>query len=1012
MRIKKKLQSSFIAMALLFVMLGYVEHNHINKLTSSFTSLDTHTVPSLTLLLEALTSARRSSIKAVEYAMRGLPGDREKSIEAQQELEQQFQAFIKLTDPHHDDKTLGNLVSLKNAYLEAISNYLSASRGPPILQVFETQAAQQQLRIALINQLNKGIEELPDAIKPRLWSIKSEVQNISTSLLEYTLRGQTSDKEKAEQAIISLQQAQQQFLTISDPGLALTSMIANAVNELLSSAHTYLQLMYTRPHSVESIYAEEERVHRTRRALVQALYPLIDMEYEQLNRITDTTTTQLNRSSQLQLLSVLIIALLAVTGGFFLGRSISSPLTKLNLAANRVGNGELEVPLDIDSRDEIGELASSFQRMVSNLKRQRDQVEQVINLRNQELEELRLTQARLADAQQMAHLGHYDRDILEDRITGSPEMYRILGLEQSTGHLSFEQYIQIVHPDDRADRENVYLQSVQNKSIYSMQYRLLMQDGRTKFVRIIAQHQYAEDGQHIKDTGTIQDITDTVINESINNRFESMLEHSIEEIYIFDADSLHFLQVSRGALINLGYDIKEMYVRTPVDIKPDYEETEFREFIEPLRTGQVHQLVFETRHQRKDGSNYPVEIHLLYSDEKPTPIFLAIVLDLSERKRIDNELTLHRQHLEDMVAERTATIQLQSNIIDQAHDAIVTTDSDGIITSWNRGAEQLFGYQSETAIGQHVSMLHFDNRNEMALKDIFQTLAQQGQLETEVTITRQDGSAFPALISLSCLYNEDGSLRGTVGFTIDLSEQKSRERELNLLTQQLQDTNRELEAFSYSVSHDLRSPLRSIDGFSLALLDDYGDQLDNTAKDYLKRVRSAAQRMGMLIDDLLELSRVNRSDLNIEKVDLRQMSRSIYEELSSTEPARDVELILGDNMTAEGDPRLLRMVMDNLIGNAWKFTARQKKAKIVIKPLAEKPSVFYIKDNGVGFDMRHADKLFGVFQRLHQVTEFPGTGVGLATVQRIIHRHGGKIWAESAPGEGSSFFFTFKPADD
>ena len=225
-------------------------------------------------------------------------------------------------------------------------------------------------------------------------------------------------------------------------------------------------------------------------------------------------------------------------------------------------------------------------------------------------------------------------------------------------------------------------------------------------------------------------------------------------------------------------------------------------------------------------------------------------------------------------------------------------------------------------------------------------------------------------------------------------------------TAELKAVNKELEAFSYSVSHDLRAPLRSIDGFSLALIEDYGHKLDDEGHDYLNRVRKSAQRMGQLIDDLLQLSRVNRDQISHEKVDLSLIAEKVIEELRNGEPDREVTVNLGKDLVVEGDPRLLRIMLDNLIGNAWKFTAKQERGEITLDRSAENPQVFFIKDNGVGFDMKHADKLFGAFQRLHRVTDFPGTGIGLATVQRILHRHGGKVWAEAELGMGAVFYFS------
>ena len=226
-------------------------------------------------------------------------------------------------------------------------------------------------------------------------------------------------------------------------------------------------------------------------------------------------------------------------------------------------------------------------------------------------------------------------------------------------------------------------------------------------------------------------------------------------------------------------------------------------------------------------------------------------------------------------------------------------------------------------------------------------------------------------------------------------------------TTALQASNHELESFSYSVSHDLRAPLRSINGFSQALLEDYNGKLDATGKNYLERVRAASQRMAQLIDDMLQLSRLTRGEMTYEPVDMSQLVQSIVSELKGRQPERRVDFVIKEELVAKGDARLLRVALENLLGNAFKFTGMHPSAVIEFGsvPHNGKPA-YYVRDDGAGFDMVYADKLFGAFQRLHEATEFEGTGIGLATVQRIIHRHGGLIWAESAVEKGATFYFT------
>ena len=226
-------------------------------------------------------------------------------------------------------------------------------------------------------------------------------------------------------------------------------------------------------------------------------------------------------------------------------------------------------------------------------------------------------------------------------------------------------------------------------------------------------------------------------------------------------------------------------------------------------------------------------------------------------------------------------------------------------------------------------------------------------------------------------------------------------------TAELTVVNKELEAFAYSVSHDLRAPLRSIDGFSQALLEDCADKLNEQGRDHLQRVRSAAQHMGELIDDLLSLSRVTRAEMKRSAVDLSALANEVVAGLRQTQPVRQVEFVIAEGLIVKGDAGLLRAVLENLLGNAWKFTGKKAAARIEFGVTRNEGKLaYFVRDDGCGFDMTYVDKLFVPFQRLHSAGEFPGTGIGLATVQRIIYRHGGRVWVEAEVGRGATFYFT------
>lgn len=385
--------------------------------------------------------------------------------------------------------------------------------------------------------------------------------------------------------------------------------------------------------------------------------------------------------------------------------------------------------------------------------------------------------------------------------------------------------------------------------------------------------------------------------------------------------------------------------------------------------------------------------------------------DITETKKSEQELQSYRQKLEEMVRERTRKLHLQAQIIDQIHDSVVSTNLDGLVTSWNKGAENLFGYTENEAVGKHISFVYPQEQHEHLQNQVIAPLKEKGAHETEVIMRRKDGRDFQAILSLSMLHNEAGVPTGMIGYSLDISAMKSAEAALVKQTRILEAANQELETFSYSVSHDLRAPLRSIDGFSLLLLEDYADKLDDAGKDYLGRVRKASQKMAKLIDDMLNLSRVGRHEIRRETLDISAIAESAVRKLMEQDTNRSIRLSVTPGLKAEGDSRLIETALDNLIGNAWKYTANRDPADIEIGSRNDSgETVFYVRDNGAGFDMQYADKLFGSFQRLHG-SEFEGTGIGLATVMRIVTRHGGRLWGEGEVDKGATFYFTLPSAN-
>jgi PAS domain S-box-containing protein len=360
-------------------------------------------------------------------------------------------------------------------------------------------------------------------------------------------------------------------------------------------------------------------------------------------------------------------------------------------------------------------------------------------------------------------------------------------------------------------------------------------------------------------------------------------------------------------------------------------------------------------------------------------------------------------------------LALLGAIVDSSEEAIVSSGVDGLITSWNPAAERIYGYPAAEAVGQPAALvLEEDLRGEETKTLRAFVASQRGNgsdrsVHHETVQRRKDGTTFPASVMLSAIRDDDGTLIGTSAIGRDISEQFRAEAELRARMDDLERANQNLETFTYSVSHDLRAPLRSLSGFSAALVEDCADDLGADGRDYAARIQAASGRMAALIDDLLRLSRVWRTEIqDVQAVDLSAEVAHIAEDLQRGAPDRRVRFTIQDAVRVPADRVLIRSVLENLVGNAWKFTSRRENASIEFgtMPIGDAPVCCYVRDNGAGFDPAYADKLFSPFERLHTVAEFPGTGVGLASVRQIVERHGGHVWAEGAVGEGATFYFT------
>jgi PAS domain S-box-containing protein len=482
---------------------------------------------------------------------------------------------------------------------------------------------------------------------------------------------------------------------------------------------------------------------------------------------------------------------------------------------------------------------------------------------------------------------------------------------------------------------------------------------------------------------SFEDITRRKEAEAVAWQWQRVFEQSESAIALSDPVRGVLVAVNRAFAGARGYAPDEMKNFPTLCLFPADERQRVEDFQRAGAEGNGH-VIFESRHVRRDGSEFPVLVDTTLIREEAGGVVsrVAIVQDLTGIKGVEADLR-----------DREQTVRA---LLDSAAQAIVAVDGHGLIKLLNPMAGIMFGYDTEWLQEQPLQIL----------------LPQESTGEG----VRQDGSRFPVEVSRSTIVTREGPM--TIAFINDITERRKSEtqiRELNQTlerrvrerTAQLEAANSELESFAHSVSHDLRAPLRGINGWTLALSQDYGWQFDEKAHGYLQRVRSETRRMGALIDDLLQLSRVSRGDMAQMRVDLSALAGRIAGKLRESNPDRSIEFEIESGMEALGDGRLVEIALTNLMENAVKFTAPRAVARIEFRQAdRDGKAAFVLRDNGVGFDMRHAGLLFGPFQRLHRTSEFPGTGVGLATVKRVVHRHGGEVWADAELDGGAAFGFT------
>jgi PAS domain S-box-containing protein len=677
-----------------------------------------------------------------------------------------------------------------------------------------------------------------------------------------------------------------------------------------------------------------------------------------------------------------------------------------------------------------------------------------------QFEQLCDTQRKLVEAQRIGRVGNWELGLQDGRLWWSDEVYELFGVSRENFEGSLNAFTECVHPDDRPLLRPARETALLGGKAVSVEYRVVKPDG-IAWMHQIAEARCNERGEPVWYGGVMQDITArkkdeqalldserelqgyTLMLQRAAEAAQAITAHASPENTMQEvADQVCRVIGCHQAMVSLADDNDWTRMVTSVSLSGKYApwsgpapvsagiEAMVRDAHGPLRLTQA-ELEADPRWLEfagdtgalapasgllalplvsRSGQNIGLLVLLDKEHGEFTQRDQYVALELAqlasiaiENAKLFTEIRELNAGLEARIAERTAELtrqeQLFRTLAEQAPEVIWNSDASGRrLTFLNRAWYDLVGGTPQDWLGKSgMEAIHPDDRAEVAANG-----TRAGQtLSTFSGVRRvmgKDGSYHTMSYKAAPVLDELGQVAFWVGIDADITELKAIERALR-------SSNQELEAFSYSVSHDLRAPLGAISGFSRALMLKLEGHPDERVQHYLVRILAAVEKMEQLIEALLSLAQVARAPLTYGAVDLSALARETLEGLQTQHPLRKVSVQVQDELVVQGDARLLRVVLENLLGNAWKFTSQREQGRIEVGRLAGS-SVFSVRDNGVGFDMAYANKLFGAFQRLHTEAEFPGTGIGLATVRRIVTRHQGRVWAESGMGEGSTFFFS------
>jgi len=665
-------------------------------------------------------------------------------------------------------------------------------------------------------------------------------------------------------------------------------------------------------------------------------------------------------------------------------------------------------------------------RVEGQLRCHRERLEELVAERTAQLERSR---ALLDATARLARVGGWEYDVRSEKLTWT-EMVREIHEVEPGFDLTVAAGLGFYAPESRRVIEPAFSRAITEGEPFDLELQLITARGRRVWVRAVGRP-VVEDGAVVRVIGVLQDIDARRRNDEDLARYRARLEELVAE-RTAEVEKANARLVEAQAVAHLGsweWDARRDEIRGSAEFHrllgdPPDGITTYRQVVDlvhPDDRESVRQALEEAR-RRGDGALFQASYRVLLPDGRLRFINGRGAVSVDGDGRLTGMLgTCH-----DVTTIREAEEALRESeerlrrIVSEAPFPIGLYADDGEILLVNNAWCRISGYAPEElrTVGEWVARA-YGERRELARADIESSFSfADAAREGEFAIRTKSGERRYWDFSSSPVGRLPDGRRLVTTMAMDVTERRHAEEELWAYRTHLEDlvrertgeleaANREIESFSYSVSHDLRAPLRALDGFSAILAQEYPDRLDERGRGYLDRIRAAARTMALLVDGLLSLARLNRQELTVNAVDLSALARRVGADLAALEPGRTVRLNVRDGLTADGDPRLLHVLLENLIGNALKFTSSRPEATIEVGcTQRDGERVFFVKDDGVGFDMAYASKLFLPFQRLHSASDFPGTGIGLATVQRIVARHGGRIWPESAPDAGATFFFT------